>query len=62
MWRGSSYTGWARIRAENYSMYENDFSFRALLVTPSILNPFQHFNESVNVPKRAINVYKGPRL
>lgn len=59
MWRGSSYTGWARIRAENYSMYENDFSFRALPGNARRFSTlFQHFNESVNVPKRAINVYK----
>ena len=59
MWRGSTYTGFARIRAEAHAMYENDFSFRALPGNAKRFSTlFQHFNESVNVPKRAINVYK----
>lgn len=56
---GRSYTGWALKRAEAHSSYENDFSFRQFSGNNKrFSNLFQYFNESVNVPKRAVNVFK----
>lgn len=55
---GRCYTGWALKRAEASSQYENDFEFRRFAGNKRFNTLFRHFNESVNVPKRAINVYK----
>lgn len=58
-WRGLACTGWALKRQEAWSAYENDFSFRTMAGNSKRFGTiFQHFNESVNVPKRAVNVYK----
>lgn len=60
-WSGGVYTGWARIRYEAYSSYENDFLFRTRADASgkfSKIHQKTDFNLSVNVPARAVNVYK----
>lgn len=58
-WRGLSCTGWALKRQEAYASYENDFTFRNMPGNQKRFGTiFAYFNESVNVPKRAVNVYK----
>lgn len=60
-WSGNVCTGWARIRQEAYASYENDFTFRTLATKSgrfSNIHKSAQFNLSVNVPARAVNVYK----
>lgn len=57
--QGRFYTGWALKRAEAHAQYEGDFEWRRFPGNAKRFSTlFQHFNESINVPKRAINVYK----
>ncbi len=59
LWRGNAYTGWAQIRAEAYAQYECDFSHRSMPGNARRFSTlYQNFNNSVNAPKRAVNVYK----
>lgn len=58
-WRGMALTGWALKRWEAHQMYENDFSFRALQTNTGRFGTlYKIFNTSMNVPQRAVNVYK----
>lgn len=57
--RGASFSGWAQLRYEHHLQYENSFEFRRFPGNAKRFSTiFQHFNESVNVPRRAIGVYK----
>jgi len=59
IWRGMAATGWALKRQEAYAMYENDFTFRAMAANTARFGTiFRIFNTSLNVPQRAVNVYK----
>lgn len=59
MWSGAALDGFARKRFEAYSMYENDFAFRALAANSNRYGTlYKIFNCSLNIPQRAINVYK----
>lgn len=59
IWRGSSCTGWALIRQEASAMYENDMSFRAFPSNSRRYSKlFRYFNTTMNIPKRAIEVFK----
>lgn len=51
----SSLTGWALIRREDHAQFENDFSHRTNSKRFSSI--FRLFNESLNVPKRAVNIF-----
>lgn len=58
-WRGMALTGWARIRFEAHRSYENDLSFRASPENAVRFGTlYQLFNCSMNIPQRAVNVYK----
>ena len=51
----SSVSGWALKRREAHLQYENDFTHR--LNTKRFSSIFKLFNESLNVPKRAVNIF-----
>lgn len=59
-WTGNTYTGFARIRYEANCQFENDFLFRTNAANTARFSALHRmgFNLSVNVPARAVNVYK----